>query len=339
MNRQAVGRRPPLRIAIIGAGVAGLTLATRLAEAGHPAVFFDKGRGVGGRTATRRSEGGARFDHGAQWFSVRDDRFREFLGRHVPAGAWAPWDGRFGSLEGGRLVPEGRTETRYVGVPGMNAVCRGLAERQDVRLGVRIASLGGSPGAWMVADEAGSAHGPFDWVVSTAPPVQSAALLEGLSPIAEGAAGVAMQACFALMIEGGPGASLPFDGIRCGDHPVLGWAADDGSKPGRGGRGSALVIQSSNAWAEAHRDDDHPSIALALRSAAVEALGLQPGATGAESVHRWLYAKPVEPLGRPALIDRAARLAICGDWCVAGKVEGAFLSGDACASALLDGSA
>lgn len=145
-----------------------------------------------------------------------------------------------------------------------------------------------------------------------------------------------MEACFALMIEGGAGASLPADGIRCPDHPILGWAADDGSKPGRGGK-KALVIQSNNAWAEAHRDDDLPSVAVALRTAAVEALGLVVGETWSESVHRWLYAKPVEPLGRACVVDRARQLASCGDWCVAGKVEGAFLAGDACASALLEG--
>ncbi len=335
LNPDTVGKELALRIAIIGAGVAGLTLATRLAGAGHPAVVFDKGRGVGGRTSTRRADDGFRFDHGAQYFTVRDPKFRAFLDRHVPAGAWARWDGRFGSLEGGQLVPETRTEARYVGIPGMNALCRGLAENLDVRLAAKVASVAGSPGAWTLVVEGGREEGPFDWVVATAPPVQSAALLGGLSPIAAEAAGVAMQACFALLIEGGPGAKLPFDGIRCGDHPVLGWAADDGSKPGREGK-ATLVVQSSNAWAEAHRDDDHPAIAVALRTAAVEALGLETGETWSESVHRWLHAKPVEPLGRPCLIDREGRLAACGDWCVAGKVEGAFLSGDACASALLE---
>ena len=324
----------PRRIAIIGAGVAGLTLATRLETAGHPVVVFDKGRGAGGRTSTRRADNGSRFDHGAQYFTVRDPSFRDLLDRHVPAESWARWEGRFGVLEGGRLVAESRDEARYVGTPGMNAICRALAGPLDVRLSAKVVSVTGSPGSWMVADEAGKVEGPFHGVVSTAPPVQSAALLAGLSPIGEEAARVVMQPCFALMIEGGPGASLPFDGIRCGDHPVLGWAANDGSKPGRSGQ-PALVIQSNNAWAEAHRDDDHPSVAAALREAAVEALGLNPGETWSESVHRWLYAKPVEPLGRPYLIDGEAGLALCGDWCVAGKVEGAFLSGEACASALL----
>ena len=40
-----------MQVAIIGAGMAGLTCASRLAEAGHDVAVFDKGRGPGGRMA------------------------------------------------------------------------------------------------------------------------------------------------------------------------------------------------------------------------------------------------------------------------------------------------
>jgi len=324
-----------LRVGVIGAGISGLTLALKLAEDGHPAVVFDKGRGVGGRASTCRGDR-ASFDHGAQYFTVRDPKFRAFLDRHVPADRLAAWAGRFASLEGGRLVPESRQEARFVGVPGMSAIARALATTLDVRAGVKVAGLAGSPGRWDLVDDVGDSHGPFDWVVSTAPPAQSSALLGDRTPIGATAGGVAMRPCFALMLAPEDGASLPADGIRC-DHPVLGWAANDHSKPGRG-PGPALVIQSGHDWAEAHREDDHASVALALREAAASAFGVDLGAVGPESVHRWLHAKPVRPLGRPCLIDAPARLAACGDWCVAAKVEGAFLSGEACARAILEAS-
>ena len=134
-----------------------------------------------------------------------------------------------------------------------------------------------------------------------------------------------MRPCFTLMIEPSDGATLPDDGIRA-EHPVLGWLANNHSKPGRGSK-PALVIQSNHDWAEAHVDDPLPDVARALKQAVGEACGINLESTASESVHRWLYAKPVEPLGRAYAIDTDARLAACGDWCVAGKVEGAFLSG------------
>ena len=50
---------------IIGAGIAGLLAATMLNRANMSVRILDKGRGLGGRMATRRQDG-AVFDHGAQ---------------------------------------------------------------------------------------------------------------------------------------------------------------------------------------------------------------------------------------------------------------------------------
>ena len=65
-----------IRAAVIGAGLAGLRVAHRLAEAGAQVRVFEKARGAGGRMSTRRTDFGA-FDHGAQYFTARDPRFRE----------------------------------------------------------------------------------------------------------------------------------------------------------------------------------------------------------------------------------------------------------------------
>ena len=52
------------RVAIIGAGMAGLAAARLLREAGAGCMIFDKSRGLGGRMATRRA-GDFSFDHGS----------------------------------------------------------------------------------------------------------------------------------------------------------------------------------------------------------------------------------------------------------------------------------
>ena len=52
------------KIVVIGAGVSGLLCGKRLAEAGHSVRILDKGRNIGGRLSTRRTDG-AVFHHGA----------------------------------------------------------------------------------------------------------------------------------------------------------------------------------------------------------------------------------------------------------------------------------
>ena len=61
-------------IAIIGTGIAGLSAAQALTEAGHVVQIFDKSRGSGGRMSSKRSDAGA-LDMGAQYFTARDRRF------------------------------------------------------------------------------------------------------------------------------------------------------------------------------------------------------------------------------------------------------------------------
>ncbi len=61
-------------VIVIGAGLSGLLAAGKLNASGYRVIVLDKGRGVGGRLATRRMDG-AVFDHGAQYFTVQDPGF------------------------------------------------------------------------------------------------------------------------------------------------------------------------------------------------------------------------------------------------------------------------
>ncbi|WP_396431657.1 FAD-dependent oxidoreductase, partial [Limnohabitans sp.] len=75
-------------IAIIGVGLAGVTSARTLRQAGHNVTLFEKSRGLGGRMSTRASAFGS-FDHGAQYFTVRDPRFELAIG--TAPGVCKPW--------------------------------------------------------------------------------------------------------------------------------------------------------------------------------------------------------------------------------------------------------
>ena len=108
-------RTQPLRVAVIGAGLAGLSAARTLRDQDHEVRVFDKGRGVGGRTSTRRSKSFA-FDHGAQYFTAHDERFGRLVASWQEAGIVAPWPARITVLENG-ACRAGIPRTRYVGVP------------------------------------------------------------------------------------------------------------------------------------------------------------------------------------------------------------------------------
>jgi len=91
-----------MTIAIIGAGLAGLACADKLAAAGRAVTLFDKGRGPGGRMSTRRREtadGVACWDHGAQFFTARTPDFQTVVANWGACGVVAAWRGRFVTID------------------------------------------------------------------------------------------------------------------------------------------------------------------------------------------------------------------------------------------------
>ena len=105
-------------VVIIGAGIAGLSAARVLRAEGRSVRVVDKGRGVGGRMASRRI-GDARFDHGAQFFTVRSAAFAELVERASADGAAVEWTHGFDA------TPDGHA--RWRGSEGMTSLCKWMA--------------------------------------------------------------------------------------------------------------------------------------------------------------------------------------------------------------------
>ncbi|MFN3213181.1 MAG: NAD(P)/FAD-dependent oxidoreductase [Henriciella sp.] len=307
-----------MKVAIIGAGLAGLTLASRLA-ARHDVSVFEKARGPGGRMSTRRADPYA-FDHGAQYFTAETDRFRAFLQPFRETGSIAPWPETVELVGGARLS----SKEKWVAAPGMNALCKKLAEDLSLQTQVHVERLKRGPDGWSLIDLNGAKIGPFDWVVSTAPSAQSAALLPknftGQSELQK----AEMMGCFALMLGFESPLDLAWTALKSGTPPI-GWMAINSDKPGRP-TPCSLLIQSDNEWAEAHLESDPDQIRATLLEAASSLAGTDLSIAPHQAMHRWRYAATRKSTDAPFLLDSELQLAACGDWCLGGKVEAAFLS-------------
>ena len=322
------------RVAVIGAGISGLTCARTLTDHGVAVTVFEKSRGVGGRMATRRMEDGLAFDHGAQYFTVSDESF----GRHVrswqDAGLVESWEGRIRVLRDGRVDPCKTEMKRFVGTPGMNAVCKHLAAKIVVQLRHEIASLRSDGESWRLIDKTGKALGTFDIVIVSAPGPQSARLLEPVPAIARAAGQVSMQPCWAVMAVFGTPLPAAFDGAFVHDSS-LSWVARNSSKPARSHSRDCWVLHGSPIWSQEHLEETPEEVKLHLLEEFWKVAGLQPIPPRSIATHRWRYALPLEPLEHRCLFDAASGLGACGDWCSGPRVEGAFLSGKAAAGSVL----
>jgi renalase len=310
-----------MKIGIIGAGLAGLTAARALAEAGHAIALFDKARGPGGRMSTRRVEtaqGMAFFDHGAQYFNVRDAGFAETVARWEADGVAARWPAA--------------GDNAWVGTPGMNAIIKAEAAGHDVRWNCRIESIARDSQGWQLAHAEGSET--VDTVIVAVPAEQVAPLLADHAPEWAALAETTIsQPCWTVMAAFDTRVAFAPDSLR--DHGAIGWAARNSAKPGRTGPES-WVIQGSAAWSAAHLEDEADWVIAALLADLTAATGAVLPATLAVQAHRWRYALS-GAAGRTALWDGDLRLGVSGDWLIGPRIESAWASGRALAAAIVEG--
>lgn len=309
-------------VAVVGAGLSGLACAGALQAAGWAVRVFDKSRGPSGRMSTRLGDGW-QCDHGAQYFTARDPRFRAELARWQAAGVAAPWQPRLRVVGDEAGHGSDAALQRFVGTPGMRSPGAWLLGQLPHTLGFTASGLDGQDGWRLASEEAHADPGRFDAVVLALPAPQAARLLAAPAPsLAELAQGARMRGCWALMLRYAAPIDLPFDAAFVNRGPLR-WVARDSSKPGRPA-GETWLLHATPEWSEAHLEDAPEAVAPVLLEAFA---GLGAPHPAAWTAHRWRYADTASPLQSGCCWDAGRRIGLCGDWLHGGRVEGAWLSG------------
>lgn len=307
-----------MRIGIVGAGMAGLACAERLARDGHAIALMDKGRSAGGRMSVRRIAtplGEASFDHGAQYFTVRDPGFRGRAENWIVKRCLAPW-------------PTAGADA-FVGTPGMNAPLREMAEALPVQWGVKVNQLSQERCGWRLLLETGAAI-EVDAVVLALPAEQAAELALSVAPaMAIRAQATKTMPCWTVMAAFADKLPVTLDCWRNDDDGPLSWAARNVSKPGRRGP-EAWVLQASPDWSSRNLEAAEHEVATMLLTALANQIGVDAATPIVQAAHRWRYARSGAE-GSGAIWDAECRLGMCGDWLIGPRVEAAWMSGTALA--------
>ncbi|TWU32014.1 Deoxyribodipyrimidine photo-lyase [Novipirellula artificiosorum] len=327
-------RDPMPKVAVIGAGMSGLMCARTLADHGCDVRVLEKSRGVAGRMSTRRAENNLSFDHGAQYFTARDERFKRYIQSWLDDGLIAPWNGRIVAVEKGVIKAEKSSDNRYVAVPGMNSIGKHLAANLNLQLATKVAVPIRSDDQWVLASVDGGELGQFDFVVVATPSGQAASLLAEVPELKEHARGTKMGGCWALMVAFERSLNLGFDGAFV-HHSPLSWIARNNSKPQREGDRETWVVHAAAEWTEKHIDESADQVKPYLFDEFWGAVGRPRVEPIHLDVHRWRFAIPKEPHTDRCLFDDIRGIGACGDWCGGPRVEGAFLSGMAMAGRIL----
>ncbi|MBO1437899.1 FAD-dependent oxidoreductase [Meiothermus sp. CFH 77666] len=331
-------------VLIVGAGLAGLAAGRDLARAGLSVHMLDKSRGVSGRAATRWLELDGRIvrvDHGAQYFTAKNDPLRILIPDLVKHGIVREWAQGFPILRHNGIKSRTAGHPRYVCPDGMSTLgkvfLQGL-ESQDTPLPLETKSLvtglhKSNEAGWKVWLEDGQVRSGRTLVLNMPAPQALELADKWLKPEVR----IALQAvryapCWAaiLVLERLP--YLDWVGLEI-EHPVLAWAALDHTKRAVPDP-PVLVLHASAEWSQKHLELSPTEALSQIIEAARELFGDWVGQCRTAMAHRWRYALPTQTHPWPFLAQD--NLVFCGDWCGGPRIEGALESGWAAAEYLIE---
>lgn len=322
---------------VIGGGIAGLMAATFLKRHGVDVAVLDKGRGIGGRLATRRltysKEIEGVFDYGAQYFTASDPQFQIWIDEWLAEGVIVEWSRGFFQESGTLKVSN---KPCYRGTKSNRSLAQYLAQSLTVYTNTQVTQFCWQNSCWQIQTQSGEIF-QADRLILTAPVPQSLVLLDDsgivLTPeIRDKLEQVSYHPCITLLALFDKPSQIPFPGGIWGAGDPWGWMACNYQK-GISARGYAVTIQASPDFSRTYWDEEDAKITQELLKAADSWLG---SALLDYQIHRWRYSQVAVSYGEPYLsLNIPAPLILAGDGFVAPKIEGAVLSGLAAARSMI----
>lgn len=318
---------------IVGAGLAGLVAARELHALGYKVIVLEQSGAAGGRMATRAFDE-ARFDSGAQFFTVRDPGFRRMVDVWLAAGVARLWSSGFPGPSGSRRHDG---HPRYRGVPGMDAVAGYLAGGLDVRLNQQVEKAVVVDHCWQLTLQNGEMINGRALLL-TPPLPQSLNLLAAGNYALPQTRSAELRAieyapCLALLVELQEQSKLPPPGgLQLHGEPItfIGDNTQKGVSPGA----FTVTIHAAPLFSEEHWQTADEEVAELLLE---EAAYWLDAPLKSWRLERWRYSIPKDIIPQRAIyLPGPPDLVLAGDVFGGPRVEGAALSGLAAAELLLN---
>lgn len=317
------------RFAIIGAGLAGASLARRLLDEGKDVAVFEKSRGTGGRLASAKF-GAVSGDLGMDYIEAHSPDFERFLIGLEHQGVLERWDQTIWDFHDQR-VDDAKL---WVGRGRNSTLTRALLEGAELHTEVRIGVIWRDRDGVLLRDVEAQSLGYFDAVICAAPAPQAQPLLEVKPRFAEVAARAKTLASWTQLfeLERLP-ARLQGKAVVRGESPVFDRIVVEATKPGR--KGLVVKVQMSPAWSQENLSLHTDTIAAEIKTLVEDWSGEAIKPTS-QRTHRWLYSSSFQPEPEQEnLWDADLGIGACGDWIAEPGIEGSWLTAQRLADQIL----
>lgn len=328
-------------IAIVGAGLSGLTAGRILARAGHDVTIFEKSKGYGGRLATRYAGKNlsSNMDHGLSYFGVKSDEFREFTAELLDNGLIQTWGKKFAAYDGEKFLassPNIRSEALYTSTKGMNEIGKYLSRWVDIKTKTKVGGLTyfgtnrSKKRSWMVNLTSANTF-EADAVILALPAPQAYGILAmardetNTLKIIRQIDEVSYKPVYSLMAGYGSQEAPEWEGVICRNSP-LEFISNETLK--RNSQECSIVIQASESFTKVHRRTDEETVRKKMLGELAEITGGWAASPEWHDLHFWRYsrAKKVINSSYLELEDEDAPLALIGDYLRGNSLDDAYHS-------------
>jgi len=314
------------KITIIGSGFSSAVLSKNLKE--KDVLIFDKSRGPGGRSSTRRVEHVGVFDHGLQFISPKKKEFELFLKQHLTSFV-KEWDGEFILFEDNKKIEK----KKYIGKSGNNDFVKKLIS-SNIHYQKELLSIEKKDKKWLLEFKDNSKQ-ECEKLILTIPLEQCQKIITPLNLDFKIIG--SMEPNLTVMIGFDKSLGISANGFKFEKNSILGWTANESSKI-RSENNPDLelwTLQSSLFFAQKKFQDYRGNKEEVINLMVGEFLNLfniKNANIVHKDIHGWLYAFKKENFSQKFYWNEEINLGICGDWMCGSKAEDAWSS----ASALAD---
>ena len=333
-------------VGIVGAGAGAAAAAFVIGETAPDAdvTVLEKSGGLCGRAATRRHED-LTYDYGANYLKSDEDRVVELITETLDDEGLVDVTEPVYTFEADEAVSPGRDadEHKWSYRRGLTQIAKRLFGRTDAtvhrRTRVETVRRVEAGSEWELDDADGETHGPFDVLLMNPPAPQTAELLRTAEwddplreTLVEAVGGVEYGSVWTAVLHYPFALDVPYYALVNTDKEhAVGWISREECKAGHVPDGETLlVVQASDAWSDAHYDDDPAENVAALADHAANIVGDERLADPAWTDHQgWRYAHPDAGVDRgPVDSARDAGLFLLGDWVAGeGRLHAALANG------------
>ena len=312
-------------VAVIGAGITGITLANLLQKKFNLTVF-EKSRGVGGRMATRRAEP-YQFNHGAQYFKIENKEFKDFMQPLILNKIIKPLEANQIEILNKEVIKRTKIYNKqyFTAESKMNSVVKYLINNNfSIKLLCKIEKIIKENDKWFVIDSGQVSFGPYDWLIITIPPNQAKEILYNNFKFLDIFKKIKMRSCYSLMLGFDKFEEFDFDTALFLDEDVQWLSIRKIILENK--EYYNLLINSSYNFAEQNINGSKDKISDYLIKQVSDILKCKLNNYEHKALHFWKYAMSEKNNNLGSLLDEDLKVIVCGDWCMNGKVEGGFLS-------------